>query len=198
MLWCLYLRTLSNSALSRPASMDSKCSLWVTCSKRAAFSFSSTSSLLKFCSFSFFLHSLAAASWFLRALISSWEFREKLKYMNPECKFHCLQHGQPIGTVNILRHHKRILLIICIIKHFYEDVIFYLLSFMVSVPFLKSSQSCHFLLFVFLDSYLLSFILCLSFLEFIKHMLFLSYLNILVVICFCVDIFIQCVNITTN
>jgi len=96
MCWCLYLRTLSNSALSRPASMDRKCSLWVTCTKRAAFSFSSSSSFFLACSFSFLLHSLAAASWFLRALISSSQLREKNSFIwNPGCA--CM-HGYTSHT----------------------------------------------------------------------------------------------------
>lgn len=69
----VYLKTLSNSALSRPASMDRRCSLCVTCSKRAAFNLSSTSIFFLSCSFSFLLQSLSAPSWFLLARSSSWQ-----------------------------------------------------------------------------------------------------------------------------
>lgn len=99
MWWCLYLRTLSNSALSRPASMDSRCSLWVTCSKRATFSFASTSSFFIVRSFSFLLHSLAAASWFLRALISSSKFTKNKFIWNPESR---MQNGNTSHTRDLV------------------------------------------------------------------------------------------------
>lgn len=66
-----HLRILSNSAFSRPASIDRRCSLQRTCSKRAACSFASSSTFFAASSFSFLLHSRSTLSWCRRARCSS-------------------------------------------------------------------------------------------------------------------------------
>lgn len=68
-----YFSTLSNSAFSRPASIDRKCSLQWTCSKRASRSIASSCAFFSANSFSFLLHSLCSLSWSLLARSSSFQ-----------------------------------------------------------------------------------------------------------------------------
>lgn len=75
-----HLRILSNSAFSRPASIDRRCSLQRTCSKRAACSFASSSTFFAASSFSFLLHSLSTLSWCLRARCSSLDMRADMRW----------------------------------------------------------------------------------------------------------------------
>lgn len=130
-----YFSTLSSTAFSRLASIIRQRSLFLTCSKRAAFRVACSRAFFAASSLCFILHCLSLISWFLRARISSFKIIFKSVFQR-DAFWHLKLRGAGRSPTHLL-------------------------SLMVFGSFLLGPQTSNLHLFLLLDSFLFCFVLCL-------------------------------------